>query len=172
MAHDLIDRPSIRERRAITDDLKTFNVSRIVLSPNRWSTFKTDLVLNWTMVRFEKSEIDKIPDDQKGVYSFVVCPGIANHPASYYLMYIGKAEDQPLRTRIKQYFQEVNDDKGRAPVQDMIINWNSHLWVCYTTVSDIDKIDSLEDSLISAFVPPINQKYKGTLGKAVRAWKS
>lgn len=174
MPYDLIGqtRPEVKIRQEITDDLRKYNVSRMVLSPSRWATFTAGISLQWEAVRFEKQEIKKIPADRRGVYSFVVLPGIARHPLCSYLLYIGKADKQSLQERVANYFYEVNNPKGRAPVQDMILNWESYLWVCYATVDEVQEIDGLENSLLEAFVPPVNQQYKGTFGQAVKAWKT
>jgi len=173
MAYDFVTiKPSIQARRQITEDLQKFNVSRIVLSPNRWATFQSHIDLDWTLIKFERDRMEDIPDDQYGLYSFIVEPGIANHPRCSYLLYIGKAERQSLRRRITQYFYEPNNLKGRPHVQDMIIDWPDHLFVCYTVVDKVAEIDNLEDSLLKAFVPPINQEFKGAFGEAVRAWRA
>lgn len=173
MAYDFgTVRPSIQARRKITEDLRKYNVQSIVLSPNRWETFKSGLNLDWKLVKFKLGSIEDIPDDKFGVYSFVVEPGIANHPRCSYLLYIGKAEVQMLRDRLKQYFYEPSNPKGRGPIQDMIIDWPDHLFVCYAVVEDTTIIDDLENSLVEAFVPPLNQQYRGELGQAVRAWRT
>lgn len=173
MAYDFVTvKPTIRTRRQITDDLRKYNVGNIVLSPNRWATFKYESELEWIRVKFEQEKIEEIPDDKYGVYSFIVEPGIANHPYCSYLLYIGKAENQSLRKRIAQYFYEPNDPKGRAPIQDMITDWLSHLYICFAVIEEVNKIDALENTLIEAFVPPMNQRFRGELGRAVRAWRT
>lgn len=159
---------AIESRRNLTEELRKYAIS-MVLAPNRWTDYKNTLQLTWQTIRFDLSELEQVPDDQNGVYSFVVDAGIAGHPHCSYLLYIGKAERQSLRKRIKQYFYEADDPKGRAPVQDMILDWHTHLRVCFATVQDVTAIDDLEDSLISAFVPPINQRFTGELGAANRA---
>ena len=159
---------SIESRRKLTDELRRYAIS-MVLSPNRWTGYTNSLKLNWQSIRFDQSELVQVPDDKNGVYSFIVDAGIAGHPYCSYLLYIGKAERQSLRKRIGQYFYEAKDPKGRAPVQDMILDWHEHLVVCFAVVQNAADIDGLEDSLLSAFVPPINQKFTGELGAATRA---
>lgn len=152
-------------------DLREHNLSRIVLSPKQWVSYKSTIPLSWSVVKFDESEKEQVPDDRQGVYTFVVKPGIANHPECAYLLYVGKTEKQGFRKRFTQYFSEKNDPKGREPVKMMLGLWKEHLWFCYAPIDDIQQIDSIEKSLIDAFVPPINQEYRGTLGKAMRAWR-
>lgn len=141
----------------------------MVLSPIQWNNYKHSETLDWHYVQFNSTEVNSIPDDEMGIYTFVVCPSIANHPCSY-LLYVGKAERQSLRKRVKQYLYEKKNPKGRPPVQDMLIDWESHLWICYATVDESINISDLERALIEAFVPPINQKFDGLLGRAKRAF--
>lgn len=157
--------------RSIADDLRAYNVSSMVLSPNRWSSFKYTTPLVWQKVKFDRQDVPNIPDDKFGIYTFIVDAGIANHPHCSYLLYLGKAEKQSLRKRINQYFYELNNPKGRPPIQDMIENWGTHLYVCFTSIDDTSKINSLENALLEAFVPPMNQQYKGAFGRAYRAWR-
>jgi hypothetical protein len=173
MALDFVNiKPAIQAHRQISDDLRQHNVSRIVLSPNRWATYQQNINFNWILIKFNKDNVNKIPDDKYGIYSFVVDPGIANHPRASSLLYIGKAQDQSLRKRITQYFHEPDNPKGRPPIQNMLIDWPDHLYVCFTVVDKVEEIENIEDALLNAFVPPINQTFKGELGKAVRAWRA
>lgn len=173
MAYDFVTiKPPLQARRQITEDLRKYHVTRMILSPNRWATYQNTLELNWTTIKFEKDKMNEIPDDKCGIYSFIVKPGIAKHPHCSCLLYIGKADQESLRKRITQYFYEPNNAKGRPPVQDMIIDWFDNLFVCYTVVDEVKEIGNLEDALLNAFVPPINQTFKGELGEAVRAWRN
>lgn len=172
MAIDFVTvKPAIQGRKQITEDLKKYNVSRMVLSPTRWDSFKDPTPLTWNKVKFDESALEHVPDNEFGVYTFIVDANIANHPHCSYLLYLGKAEKQPLRTRIRQYLYEPSNPKGRGPIQDMILDWHSRLFVCYAPVGDVSRIDALENALLEAFVPPMNQTYKGLFGKAYRAWR-
>jgi hypothetical protein len=164
-------KPAIQARRQITEDMKKYNVSSMILSPTRWASFNDPTPLNWQRVKFDQQELHQVPDDEFGIYTFIVDAGVANHPHCSYLLYLGKAEDQSLRTRIRQYFYEPNNPKGRGPIQDMIIEWHPYLYLCFTPVADVSLIDDLENALLEAFVPPMNQNYKGTFGAAYRAWR-
>ena len=142
----------------------------MVLSPNRWKSFACSAPLSWSIVKFDKANINHIPKDEQGVYTFVVKPDIANHPHCSYLMYVGKTERQGFRERFKQYFSEAARPKGRPAIHFMVSQWIDYLWFCYAPVNDIKAISSIEDSLISAYLPPVNKEYPGKIGKAVQAW--
>ena len=58
-----------------------------ILWPRQWKTYVD--THNWKSFRLDKTEKNHIPK-RAGVYSLLVQPGIANHPACSYLMYIGK----------------------------------------------------------------------------------
>lgn len=172
MALDFVTvKPAIQARKQMTEDLIKYNVSSMILSPTRWTGYNNSTPLNWRKIKFDQQDLDQVPDNEFGIYTFVVDAGVANHPHCSYLLYLGKAERQSLRDRIRQYFYEPNNPKGRAPVQDMILDWHSHLYVCFTSVEDVSAIDGLENALLEAFVPPMNQTYKGMFGDAYRAWR-
>ncbi|MCW5841687.1 MAG: hypothetical protein KIT77_10630 [Caldilinea sp.] len=172
MAIDFVtSNPAIQARRLLTEDLRNFQVSSLVLSPTLWAQYANPILLDWRKIKFNQEDLDKVPDDAYGIYTFIVEPGVANHPHCSYLLYLGKAEDQSLRARIRQYFYEINNPKGRGPVQDMIVKWHTHLFVCFACVENTALIDGLENSLLQAFVPPVNQTYKGEFGQAYRAWR-
>jgi hypothetical protein len=48
----------------------------------------------------------KVPDDQHGVYTFAIAPGVAQHPLLYLVTYVGKASRMTLRARFLSYFDE------------------------------------------------------------------
>lgn len=161
----------IHARKQVTEDLQKYNVSSMVLSPTRWASYVDPTPLTWQKVKFTREHMDLVPDNQFGIYTFIVDAGVAGHPHCSYLLYLGKAEKQSLRKRINQYFYEPDNPKGRGAVQDMILDWHLHLYVCFAPVTDISRIDDLENALLEALVPPMNQTYKGSFGEAYRAWR-
>lgn len=155
--------------QTVLADLKKYNIARFVLSPTHWSSCQTT-TLSWHTVKFDRSQKKNIPQ-LKGVYTFVLKPGIVNHPECAYLLYVGMTDRQNLRARFWQYFREKDDPKGREPVKAMLNLWEDYLWFCYAPINDVGQIGSIEAELIDAFVPPINQDYPGILAKAVKAWQ-
>jgi hypothetical protein len=159
--HDIIDK---------TLSLKKYNIDRWVISPERWMAYADSTPLSWTAVRFDKLEQNLVPDDKCGVYSFIVKPGIADHPQCAYLLYVGKAQDQSLRRRFAQYFHERNASKGRPKIQKMLTLWQHHLWFCYAPIDDTSRIHNVELKLIGAFLPPMNDEFPAEIKKAMKAW--
>jgi hypothetical protein len=155
---------------AALSGLKKYHVDRVILSPERWVAFASSVPLSWAVVKFDRSQQDLVPDNRGGVYTFVVKPGITNHPECAYLLYIGKAENQSLRKRFGQYFSERDARKGRPKVQKMLNLWENYLWFCYATIEDTNQIDSVEQSLISAYLPPMNDEFPAEVRRAMKAW--
>ena len=145
-----------------------YRLTRMVLSPDHWKKFSSPSTLAWDGTKFKPSNANKVPDTKSGVYSFVVQPNIAKHPACAYLMYIGKAQDQSLRERFKQYFAHKTDTSRRTNISKMLRLWDRHLWFYFASVTDLTKIDDTEQALLNAYLPPFNSRYKGTVAKQLR----
>lgn len=113
--------------------------------------------------------MNRVPNNAKGVYTFVVKPGIANHPSCAYMMYVGKTEKQMLRDRFSQYFSE--KDKGetsrRPHVTEMLLKWDNFLWFYYAKISDATKIKQVEEELLAAYLPPSNRTFPSKVRHAV-----
>lgn len=161
--------PGDAEADEVLADMK-MHAPRIILSPKRWATWKSTISLEWSMVPFKKSEKTNVPEDKSGVYTFVIKPTVADHPANAYLLYVGKTEKQSLRTRFNDYFSEAKKPKGRAPIKGMLRHWIPYLWFCFAPVDKVEDIFEIEELLIGAFVPPANQEYPGVLGVAEKMW--
>ena len=138
--------------------LGNYRVERMVLSPDHWKTFSLPHRLSWTATQFDRRNAKEIPNDQRGVYSFLVQPGIAEHTACSYLMYVGKAERQSLRARFEQYFEHLTETSRRTNISKMLRLWRGNLWFCFAPVSDLTKIDITEQALLNAYLPPYNRK--------------
>lgn len=161
MSYDLID---------IRRELKEYNVGRVILSPNQWKQYKQIVDLSWKCVRFDKKNSKCVPNKQSGVYTFVIKPDIANHPACSYLMYVGKTEKQSLRKRFLQYFREKTSKKGRPKIKAMLTLWSDYIWFCYAPINDKNEISSVEKELINAYLPPMNEEFSGEIKQAIGAW--
>lgn len=141
----------------------------MVLSPPQWQLCRLPVRLAWRTVKFQRANVRRVPNNAKGIYTFVVKPGIANHPSCAYLMYVGKAEKQVLRDRFSQYF--VEKDKGetsrRPHVTEMLLKWDDFLWFYYAEISDASKIKQVEDELLAAYLPPSNRTFPSKVRRAV-----
>lgn len=155
--------------RTILAHLREHTIERLILSPRLWAECRLSTTLQWTVVKYDKSEKDKLPETT-GVYTFIVKPGIANHPECSYLLYVGKTDHQTLKTRFLQYFSEAKKKKGRAHIKVMLDVWKDHLWYCFASIDDASIIDDIENTLLNAYVPPMNREFKGIIGEARKAW--
>jgi excinuclease UvrABC nuclease subunit len=140
----------------------------MVLSPSHWDGCPLQHQLQWRSAKFDKANATQVPKDRCGVYSFLVLPGVAQHAACAYLMYVGKAEKQSLRARFEQYFEHLTETSRRTNISKMLRLWRNHLWFYYAPVADITKIDGTEQALLNAFLPPFNRRYRGMVAKQLR----
>lgn len=82
-------------------------------------------------------------------------------------MYIGKAEDQSLRQRFKQYFAHRTDTTRRPHISKMLLSWPDNLWFYFAAINDHSKIDDTEQALLNAYIPPVNRRYHGIVKRQV-----
>lgn len=115
--------------------------------------------LNWQSIRYnDEEEIEKIPNDKKGVYAFAVCHENSILPPHGYILYIGmvgKNSGRCLRDRYKDYLN-INTVKKRDNIAQMIGNWSKVLRFFYAPIAEIssDDLEALEKQLNSALIPP------------------
>ena len=167
--------PSLKSMRGTlkflpeSDILKIFT-EPLTLSPRHWKAYTNLAALDWEYVLFTASHKSKVPDEYGGVYTFVVQPGIANHPICSYLFYVGKAERQSFRERYSQYLHYKRNLRTKwYHITRMLNYWDGHLWFCYARIDDVTLITPVEQSLQDAYVPPFNKEFRGEVGPAVRA---
>lgn len=154
-----------------TYKLSDFRLTRMVLSPTQWQSCKIPVRLAWHAVKFHRDNAVRVPKDKRGVYTFVVKPGIARHPSCSYLLYVGKAQKQAFRSRFRQYLTErAKGEKSRRPhVTEMLLKWDGFLWFYYAPISRRTKIKTVEDRLLAAYLPPSNRTFPSTIrGAAAR----
>jgi hypothetical protein len=149
-------------------ELGNYRVNRMVLSPKHWKKFSSPTKLAWKGTKFKTSNAKKVPDVKGGVYSFVVQPDIAEHPSCAYLMYVGMTKKQTLRARFNQYFRHQTDTSRRTNISKMLRLWDKHLWFYFASIADLTKIEATEQALLNAYLPPVNDQYKGTVATQLR----
>ena len=154
-------------RLASEQELGSFHVKRVLLSPSQWTAYSNTTPLTWHYVKFEPANSGFVPNTT-GIYSFVVDPGISHHPGTHYLLYLGRARGLSLRDRYQSYIREKNADKGRPPVQAMLNKWADHLWFYYAEVVNTAVIDALEEDLLTAYLPPVNQNFPAEILKILK----
>ena len=146
-------------RRKASLKLQDYRVGRFILSSDHWAAYSPISPLSWTRVKFDAASVGSVPNDQRGVYTFVAEPGIAEHPACTYLLYVGKVEDSDFRTRFKSYLSEPTKRKPREHVLYMIDRWKAHLWFYYAILPSTVRAEPIEDSLLMAYLPPVNRDW-------------
>jgi hypothetical protein len=165
--YDIVPYVPRRRRRTLGD----FHVKRMVLSPFQWAACTLPVELTWEAVKFTRRNMRRIPETQ-GVYTFLVQPGIANHPCCSYLIYVGKTESQSFRLRYQQYLREkrAGDESARPHMTEMLEKWDGFLWFCFASIEQADLIQNVEDALLTAYLPPSNKTFPATIRRALKVF--
>jgi hypothetical protein len=139
-----------------------------ILNIDFWAGYNRDLIKledqEWNEVRFlnetgteMSQEMDTLPSDKGGIYFFYITSNII--PGNAYLVYIGRAfytDSQNLKKRCRSYFQKYINE--RPKIRRMIRKWGVHLHLKYICLTDNELIEKLEEELINAIIPPLNDK--------------
>ena len=119
--------------------------------------------LPWDSVSYGEEELDKVPDNKRGVYAFAVCQQHEVLPPHGYVLYIGIAgrdSERPLRERYKDYLNAKKIMK-RTKIAFMIGNWHQVLRFFFAPVDDdVSSADlqKLERQLNTALLPPYSDR--------------
>ena len=136
------------------NDISSFRVARTILYPEGWTTYQPLTQLDWSAPPLQYPDpgsLDAVP----GVYSFVVQPGVADHPASAHVMYVGKTNN--LKRRYREYRTK---KKVRTHMQKMK-KWTGWLWFYYSEVPTQVRPELVEAQLLKALLPPYNRAFPG-----------
>lgn len=143
------------------------HVIPFVLWPQQWEGYPGEHQLAWQLYKLTTSERGKIPTES-GVYTLLVQPGVAEHPAVSYLMYVGK--HQSLRKRFREYLTSERRETGRPKVFGGLKIYSDYVWFCFAKVP-IESLHDVEDELLIAFARlPWNERYPARISKVVNAW--
>lgn len=119
----------------------------------------SDNPFHWNSVRFDKNEIQDVPNDQRGLYAFIIADQRTFLPPHGYIMYIGIAgrdSARSLRARYEDYFKQ-SEVERRPALRRMIVTWHSILRFHFAPVDDnvpSAELKAMEKRLITAFLPP------------------
>jgi len=138
-------------------------VMRFALWEKQYSTYKQSNTLGWERILAKKAHRRNLPTKQ-GVYAFVVRPEIAQLDFTGYILYVGQTENQNFKVRFGQYLSEGRRGKPRLWVKEMFRRWKHKLFYYYAEMSSIDAA-ACEEALLSALLPPYNEKFPGNLSK-------
>ena len=139
------------------------------LWPQKWSAYSLSDQFNWETHPFQANQVRNIPSEP-GIYSFIIQPGIASHPHSSYLMYIGRTE-RPLRVRFGEYLRERENPLGRPKIVRLLNKYQGYIHFCCSVVLQADRIAEIEKALIEAFLPPCNDQFSTEVNRVVGAFQ-
>lgn len=137
---------------------------KFVLWPRMWQTYID--MHEWLMHRLMALENQNIPD-QPGIYTLLVQPGIANHPAASYLMYVGKTIS--LRRRFSEYLNERKRETGRPKIYRLLNMYPDNIWFCFTIAPE-NGLSNIEEGLINAYIPPANDQLPAEIRRVMGAF--
>ena len=143
------------------------HTERFLLWPQLWWAYDSARDLTWRHYRLSAVERQNIPN-APGVYTLLIQPNVADHPACSYLMYIGKAES--LRRRFGRYLTSERRESGRPKVWWGLNVYSDYIWFCYAPVPS-DALDEIEGGLLAAHVPPWNTRLPAEMKKKVGAFR-
>ncbi len=139
---------------------------RFVLSPEQWAAYKDAKIAGWNLIRLSKATRKSVPLDS-GIYTLLILPSVANHPSCSYLMYVGQAVS--LRKRFSEYLNRERRESGRPKVFRLLNVYDKHVWFAFTGVPR-NRLNSVEDGLIEAHLPPCNDKLPAAIRKVGKAF--
>lgn len=122
--------------------------------------------LRWETAPLSLADREKIPS-APGIYTLIVQPAIAGHPSNSCLMYVGQAVS--LRERFGRYLTRERADSGRPKLVRLLKRYEDHILFCFTQVPK-DRLTSTEAGLITAFIPPANDKFPARISRVVNAF--
>lgn len=157
--------PSMARNDLITsvNEAKAYSQS-FILWPRQWQKYLSSHI--WQPRKLERSRTNEIPDSS-GIYTLTLHPGIAGHPSCAYLMYVGKAVS--LRRRFSEYLGKERRESGRPKIFDFLHRYSPHIWF-YFTIVESRSLTSVENRLLDSYLPPLNNQFKGKIGRVMRAF--
>ena len=138
-------------------------------SPAMWEACNLPVTLNWVSLKFTRSNLASVPDNESGVYAFILKPMLADLPETAYLLYIGKTAE--FRSRYDDYLSEQRLTRFiRGRISYMLARLADHLWFYYAPVDQNEMLREVEQDLINTYIPPYNTQLKASVSQAVGAF--
>lgn len=134
------------------------HIWNFLLYPVHWSDPNNIInhVLNWSEVPFAAAELMNVPDNQKGIYCFVLKPRFNQLFETRYLFYVG-ITTRNFRKRFSEYLNDLQGKgKPRSKVFTMLKLWDGYLHFYYAPLGNNLHIADCEDKLLNTFVPKVN----------------
>lgn len=148
----------------INQEIARYEVKDVILNPDKLLADNFVIPqLHWESIKFGREEIDKVPDDRRGVYAFAVMIDSGVLPPHGYILYIGMAgrnSDRSLRERYSDYLSP-SKVKKRGRITRVIGNWRQVLKFMFAAVDNAvptQDIETLERQLNTALIPPYSDR--------------
>ena len=141
-------------------ELRGYEFNAILIPSKMKQEFEIDK-LDWDSIQFGiKTEIERIPNDRRGIYAFTIQIESEALPPHAYIVYIGiagKQSEVSLRKRYRQYLSESYLIKERPKLADAFGNWREVIRFYFAPVEEdftSDQLETLEEQINEALVPP------------------
>lgn len=145
-----------------TEEIAKYTVSFTLSSPKMQVDQHVIPALKWDSIRYGNTELNKVPNDKRGIYAFAINQQNDVLPPHGYILYIGIAghdSDRSLRERYKDYLNEKLILK-RARIARMIGTWHKVLRFFFAPVEkniSSEDLKQLEIQLNTALMPPFSK---------------
>lgn len=159
-------------KQANLDDMVRWDTTKIEfhLDPTYWNLFYERIknyTFNWTEFKYsDRPDLAKlIPNDDIGIYMFIVRSSFLIYGLPQFLLYIGiageKGSERPLRKRLNDYFN-LNTIKKRNRLHRLISRYYLNTYVVFSTIDknvvSFSQLEQLEKDLHGFFIPPANER--------------
>lgn len=148
-----------RQNDAALAETKAYEIKFILNTDAILALKPSENPFHWNSIGFGKDEIQDVPNDQRGLYAFIIADQRTFLPPYGYIMYIGIAgrdSDRSLRARYEDYFKQ-SEVARRPALRRMIVTWHRILRFHFAPVDDnisSEELKAMEKRLITAFLPP------------------
>ena len=148
-----------RQRDVALAEIKAYEIKLTLNIEAILALHPSENPLHWNSIRFDKNQIQHVPNDQRGLYAFIIADQRTFLPPHGCIMYIGIAgrrSRRSLRARYQDYFKP-SEVERRPALGRMIVNWHPILHFHFAPVDDdvtSEELEAMEQRLITAFLPP------------------
>ena len=138
-------------------------------APRLWQECHPPVNLEWERIPFGNEHVNTVPNNECGVYSFMLQPEVFGIPETAYLLYIGKTS-RSFQKRYKEYLKPDTDDWAMRPIYRALEKWADYVWFYFAPIGATGLIETTEETLMNACIPPLNRKFTGTIGRSIGAF--
>ncbi|MEA9589194.1 hypothetical protein VC279_19925 [Xanthomonas sp. WHRI 10064A] len=134
-------------------------VESVFMDFDSWKTFKTNYGLTWKRVKFEKGNVNNVPD-VRGIYIFTLQVDENELPIHGYIWYMGIAGHRSAHTLRKRYGNYIYDQRSpawkRPKVRYMLQKWKEDLYFNFVELDTGVNLKTIESAFLNAIIPPAN----------------